>query len=154
MENTIKAKQEEILKPLRETEAKIRALFRPALRTLEATKTQAKAAISAYLVAAADQNRRAMLAVTEAARAGDHAAAQEKAAELVPIAEIPGLTIGEKWISRIVDPSLVPRDWCVPDERRIAAHAAACKDNAPEPIPGVVFERAARITVKGVVHRG
>ena len=60
--------------------------------------------------------------------------------------KLEGLAVKLVWAVKRIAEDMVPRDWCVPDEKRIAAHAKAFRgtpEDPPTPIPGVVFELTA-----------
>jgi phage-related minor tail protein len=87
--------------------------------------------------------------LAEAARleaAGDHESAEaviEAPTPAVPVvvpktvSKVQGMSTRKVWKYRIVEPNAIPRNWMVPDERAIRAHARSMKERAS--IPGVEF---------------
>jgi len=64
-----------------------------------------------------------------------------EAAPIVADTVVPELAkarVTQKWSAKIVDPNLVPRDYCVPDIKALNAIARATKRAST--IPGVIFE--------------
>lgn len=50
-----------------------------------------------------------------------------------------GVSVRENWTMRIVDPALVPREWCIPDEKALKARARSQRQAAVGTVPGVEF---------------
>lgn len=53
------------------------------------------------------------------------------------IPEIAGQSIRVTWKAKVVNAALVPRDWCIPDQRRLDGHARDTKGAIP--VAGVEF---------------
>lgn len=51
--------------------------------------------------------------------------------------KVDGVSYRTIWKHRIVEPNAIPRQWLIPDEKAIGAHARSMKDRAS--IPGVEF---------------
>lgn len=65
--------------------------------------------------------------------------------------KLEGLAVKLVWTVKRIAEDMVPREWCVPDERRIAQHAKSFRgtpDDPPTPIPGVIFELGAETRVR------
>jgi hypothetical protein len=151
----IEAMQAEVLAPieaaLKTAKATVSGLFRTALETKQASETQLRALVAKYQTGklAAQRELMAQAAAAAQARKPDELSkALVAASNLAPV-KISGVTVTEKWQAKIKAPDLVPYEWCVPDEKRIAKHARETPiDRDPSPIPGVTFERVAGTTVR------
>ena len=55
-------------------------------------------------------------------------------------------TVRQNWKSRIVDATLIPREWLIPDEQAIGAYARSMKEKAS--IPGVEFYSEASASLR------
>jgi len=53
------------------------------------------------------------------------------------IPKIAGQSVRVTWKASVVDPASVPRDWCIPDQKRLDAHARATRGAVP--VRGVQF---------------
>lgn len=146
----IKAMKESALKPMRESEKQIRDWFRPLEELLTQAVAVVKQKIGEYDLANKQLQREAFARASEQHQAGNHIAARaeiqasnEHAARTGP----KGTTTREVWEAQIVDASLVPREWCIPDEKRIAAMARSTHCDAdPVAIPGVQYVRRPSVT--------
>ena len=49
-----------------------------------------------------------------------------------------GISVRKKWICKIVDPALIPREYMMPNEKALEAYAQSMKENAK--LPGCEFE--------------
>lgn len=118
---TIEARKKEITAPLMASLASVRDLFRPHEEQLKNSETMFKTAILMY------QNAQDAIAEKERARILARAEKgsyrpETAAAKLEAVAETPKATgIQTRTITkvRIVDESMIPREWLVPDMTRI-----------------------------------
>src|SRR5690606_24445955 len=128
---------------------KLNAIFKPPADVLDQTAAYLKKQIGEYKVA-----QRAMQAVNYQAAAqahivGDHTSASNKlaAAAAAETETARGTSVGEKWTVASIDAKTLPREWMIPDEKRIAAHARNTPaDVEPAPIAGVVFVKEATVS--------
>ena len=79
---------------------------------------------------------------TEEAEAVVEAVVEEVAAPIpAPVIQTPdvpkGVTYIDHWVAEIIEPNLVPRQYCVPDQAALNKHAKENKGQIP--IPGVKF---------------
>lgn len=123
------------------------------LDTLLDKAYRALGAAMAEFVDRKDREHTAALQATNAAyESGDLATAQQASAlaSAAAAAVVPSATsVRKKWVSRIVNAAAVPREWCDPAEKRIAAMARACKpDVPPMPIAGVEYTLEAVVTTR------
>ncbi len=143
----LKAKDEErktITTPLLEAKRATDAYFKPTLETIERIKRHYEQAIATY-----DRQReqaRAAVLVQSAA---------EISVGIVPTEPIPEPVHVEKtsvrhgWEPEIVDPDLVPREFCSPDLKKIRdAIWYADTHRPPQDIPGVRFVPKSIVVVR------
>jgi hypothetical protein len=134
--------------PLYQVLRTVEGWFRPVVQALETSETTLKQAMGAYRVEQANAERLARAAAADAAEAGDAErlllALTTASAISAPIESRASVTI--KWVVAAVDVDALPREFLCPDMGKInaAAFAALGEDNPPV-IPGVVFEKTARI---------
>jgi hypothetical protein len=133
------------LKPMRESEQRIRGWFRPIEDALTAAVDSVKAKIGEYDLANRQLQREAFERASDLHQTGDHIAARAE----ITVANThashrkpSGASTREVWEATVIDASAVPREWCLPDEKRIAAMARATPaDTDPVHIPGVRYVR-------------
>lgn len=133
--------------PLYKATKEIESWFAPVLRALTALESKLKGGMSAYRIAQETRAREARELAAKAADAGDSGALTEALTTAIEAATPPAgrASVGFEWrIHRIAD-DLVPDEWWSVDTKRIEAHAKAHKGDDPPIIPGVVFERFAKI---------
>lgn len=107
--------------------------------------------IGAYNARKLEARREALAEAQAAARQRDTAAVtealnvrQENAKQ-----KLDGVAVKLRWIATVVDPELVPREWCTPDEKAINAHARGFTENdTPAPIAGVEFQLVGGSTLR------
>lgn len=137
--------------PLNEAVKRINGWFKPVEQMLAPIERHIREQIGGYVLAERQQQIAAYAAAAEAAAAGNHETARS-ALEVVNAANTDagaGSSVRGVWKATIVDADAVPRAWCVPDEKRIAAMARATKGGKPTAIAGVVYEFVASLTVRG-----
>ena len=143
----IKEMKDSALRPMRESERQIRDWFRPIEEALTQAVDAVKAKIGEYELANRQLQREAFERAADKHEAGDHIAARAE----IQVANAhasnrkpSGASTREVWEAEVIDAAAVPREWCVPDDRRIAALARATPaDTEPVQIPGVRYVRKA-----------
>ena len=143
--------------PLDDAKLRYQDMFNPAKNVLAKAEQVLKAEIGRWQVelvrqeaeerhleaqrqaAAAELLRKA----DAAAEQGDYAQAEALEAQVVQAQEVyPVALVIEKpkgtsgrtiWKCKVIDPTLVPRDWCCPDQSALDAYAAARKGTGPAP---------------------
>lgn len=129
----------------------LNAKFKPLRDKLDAAAANLKHAIGSYVVAERRKQEEAYQAAAAAHAEGKHGEAQLALASAVGVqtTAVQGTSVREVWAVKRIAADLLPREWLVPDEARIAAHARTTPiDTDPTPIPGVVFERVPAVTAR------
>lgn len=162
----LETRRKGITKPLDDAKASVMDLFRGPKEQLERADRVIRAAMQAYLKAeevkrielqrqaeekakavAAEEQRRLALEAEKDLAEGRELAAMEKIERAESVAVIPeivpqgykskGATPTKNWTFQIVDVSLIPREYLVPDEKLLKALAKSRKEAAS--VPGVKF---------------
>jgi hypothetical protein len=151
----IEGMRDEVLSPiksaLKTATATVEALFRVSLEAKQASEKKLRELVGAYQQAKATEQRKQIAEAAAAAQARDPAALTQAlvAAQGAAPGKLGGVSVREVWVAAVKAPDLVPFEWRAPDEKRIAAHAKNTPiDQDPTPIPGVLFIREARTTVR------
>lgn len=149
-----------ITKPMDDAKKAVMEFFNGPKEKLTEAETQIKAAMKAYAVelarkeeeerkiaeqAAADERDRIALAAAKAAEEGRRDEAEAIAATVSTVVAVPvvsrqtpkvsGITTTKVWKFEITDASLVPREYCIVDEKKVRGVVTALKEAAV--IPGV-----------------
>lgn len=128
----------------------IRDEYRTADELCDAMIAHLKHLLGHYELACRQLQQEAFARAARAHEVGDHIEARVEIATSNALAQSgkpEGVTVREVWRAEIVDASAVPREWCCPDEKRIAAVARAVKGNDnPPPIPGVRYVKEAAVS--------
>jgi len=151
----IEAMRAETLAPiktaLKVAEDTVDKLFSFALTTKTASEKKLRELVGGYQQAKAEEARQLRAAAAKAAQARDPEALTKAlvASNQVAPGKLAGVGVKEVWVATVKAPDLVPYQWCVPDEKRINKHARETPiEQTPVPIPGVIFTREARTTVR------
>lgn len=128
--------------PLKATIKVIDGWFLPVVRALERSETRLKGHMQEYQLAVREADRKARLAVATAPE-GDELMMALATASAAPPAGRATTSFG--WAVKRVLPDLLPDEYWIPDEKRLAEVARAHKGDEPPVIPGVVFESIVRI---------
>jgi len=144
--NRLEAMKQEAVKPMNAALATIRNWFRPAQDQYAAIEFAIKDLISKYYAALKAANAAATAALTDSATSEEVTEALTVMGETAK-PEVAGLQVREVWHFRIVDESLLPRLYLMPNEKIIRAQIAL----GIHEIPGVeifqenqVIQRAAQ----------
>jgi hypothetical protein len=134
--------------PIKKGIAQVEAWFRPVVKALEASEDHLKQAMSEYREAKARAEAEARELAARAAEAGDsdglHAALAVAQAEAA--APAGNASCSFRWVVKRVAEDMLPDEWWTPDMAKIQDYAQAHGGGEDPPvIPGVVFERKARI---------
>lgn len=142
----LEERKKAIIKPLNDALKAVRDLFRPAEDALGAAEQHLKAQIGHAQQAIQEANRQAMLA-TQAALAQNDVRTAALASGAIQATEAPqGLSYRDSYEFRIVDASKLPREFLMPDERRIRAYIAEHGERAS--IPGVAIEKKVSVVAR------
>lgn len=135
-----------ITKPLNDALRSVRDLFRPAEQALEEAERHLKLEIGNAQQAIREANQRAMF-LTQAALQQHDVRAAALASGAIQATEAPqGISFRDRFEFRIVDASKLPREFLMPDERRIRAYIAEHGERAA--IPGVVIEKQVGVVAR------
>lgn len=63
-----------------------------------------------------------------------------------PLPKAEGISSRDNWKHTVVAPHVLPREWMIPDEKKLAAHAKSCRDTVP--VAGVHFYNDPTIAVR------
>ncbi len=136
-------------KPMNESLKIVRAWFRPLEDLGEAIEAKLKQKIATCTLALrkkAEEDSQKLLA---AADSSDYNTLTTLVQEAQVAPTLKGTSVREVWVATIAYPSAVPRDWCVPDDKRIAAHARNTPiEQAPTPIAGVTFMKKSVVSAR------
>ncbi len=128
----------------------IRDEYRTADELCTAMIAHLKKLLGDYELASRQLQQEAFARAATAHEQGDHIVARAEVAtsnELARAGKPAGVSVREVWRAEVVDAAAVPREWCVPDEKRIAAMARAVKGNDnPVQIPGVRYIKEAAVS--------
>jgi hypothetical protein len=134
--------------PLYKSTKTIEGWFAPYLAALTALEGKLKAGMGTYRLAQQARERDARAEAARLASSGDSGAALVEALTVATEAAQPPAgraSVGFEWrVHRVAD-DLVTREWLCVDRARIDAYAKSWKGDEPPVIPGVVFERFAKI---------
>ena len=145
----VEATKKTITGPLRAALKATDDLFRPLVAPLDACTALLKRAMGDHVQAKALAERQARALALEAAKAGDDhtmALALTTAEDVGKRAEA-GARARFAWVVKRLIPDLLPDEYWAPDMVKISALAKAWPGASEDPpvVPGVVFEREARI---------
>ena len=133
----LEADQRAILSPLKEAEKAVRAFFKEPLASLSGLDLAIRRKLNEHTAKVRAAEAEAQRALIEATSEEDHTAAivaHDAAQEAAP-----EVKVRRRWVMEIVDHE-VPRDWCVPDEKRIRAAGRDVQ------IPGVTWRQVEEVT--------
>lgn len=138
------AMQKSVLAPLEGVAKTIRGWFKPTLTALETTITRYKGTMGAYELERRKRERAEREAAAVAAETG--ASVVEHLTAATALAQTTGrATKRLVWrVERIIR-DMLPAEYLIPDEKRIAAEARAHTGDDPPVIPGVVFRQEIEI---------
>lgn len=149
--DAIEATRTRFTGPLNAILRMVNGWFKPRSERLTALRKALDAKTGAYFQAQRAKQTAALQAAAAAHRAGDHETAALAVTEANNARTItPGnATFREVWQAEIVNPSLIPRAWCLPNESAINRHARECPiDVAPTPIAGVKFTKVPDVRIR------
>jgi hypothetical protein len=135
--DALEARRKAFTGPLHEVKTKIDRLFKPAVSAAEQLERSYRDRVNAYDTRVEDERRAAARAAAEAART----AAPVALVVPPPPAEVAGVTARRVWRYRVVDPALVPRELCSPDDAKIKARG-------PGETPGIEWFEESTVTVR------
>jgi hypothetical protein len=130
----------------------VEAWFRPLVSALTKAEDSLKNTIGAYRLRVFETEEAARELAAQAAEQRDPEALVEALTVATEIQATPDearATTSFRWTVKRINPDLLPDEWWCPDAARIDAVADAAPGEGDAPvIPGVVFERAAKVGAK------
>lgn len=142
----LKERKERITKPLNEALKEIRDLFRPAEQRLEEAETLLKSSIGAAQKAIYEANRIAQMQTQAALQQGDVRLAAQVAGAIQGTEAPKGMSFRERFTYRVVNAAIIPREFLMPDDKRIKDHVS--KHGMAMPIPGIVVEPEVQVIAR------
>ncbi len=143
---SLEDQRDDIVKPLNDALKRVRALYKPALDSLTATKESIKKAMLSYKTqleaskaAAAAEARRLMAA-------GQSKAAMALVDHVNTEAVATGVSSRKTWKLRVVDPKKVPKEFWIIDEAALRREAVASGWN--DPPTGVEYYQEESLTAR------
>lgn len=135
--NVVEAEQKKMTAPVRAAEKAIRDFFRPALTDYQQAERILKEKISLAVRAQTQANDNAMRQAQVALEAGKPREAA-LAANVIESTAVPAnISVRPRLRFEIVNPDIVPRELCSPDDAKVAAWVKAHGESHPEACPGV-----------------
>lgn len=139
----LEAKRLSVVTPLNQAHDAVQALFREPKQAVQGLIDFIESRLRTWTIAKHRAQQKALTAAAEAANARDGeklTQALQASSAAAPV-KLQGVSIKPKWVGRIINPGMVPREYCVPDQKLIDAHAKRYGvDETPEPVAGVKFE--------------
>lgn len=138
------ARLKSITAPMRAAEKSVRDLFRPALNALAEAEAVLKKGIADAQRAQWAQNQEMQQKAQAALAVGDARGAALAVHALEAVVSPAGVNVREVVAFRVIDPALVPRELCSPDDAKIKAAVAA----GYREIPGVLIGLESVVSVR------
>lgn len=126
-----------------------REKFRPVERAYAALLAAMKARTAKHFEDTAKAQQAAQQAAGQAFQLGDQAKAFDTLAAAPLPAHTDGVGVRFEWHAEIVNPGMVPREYCEPVPALIRAAFRPSQDAEPTPIPGVKFSKRPVVAVRG-----
>lgn len=146
--DAVTAMQKSATGPLYASARTVEGWFRPVRDALTASIAHLKKEMGRYRVDLERRQAEARELAAKAAESGDASALIEAVTIAQPVDLEANASTGFGWAVKRIVPDLLPDEWWTPDVERIASHAKAHKGSDEPVIPGVVFERVAKIGAK------
>ena len=147
---SLDAEREELVRPLIDDKARIDGLYRAARQPAEQAKDLIKTKLAGFEERLALAQRAAQEAARLAAQAGDTEACTAALAAIPEAVQATGASTQWEWVPSVLDAALVPDTFKVVDESALKRYAKAyAKQDVIPAVPGVVFERKAKISARG-----
>lgn len=137
----------EITGPLNAALKNVRDLFRPAETAYAECERLLKLKISTAAKEIREANQRAMEETHARMAANDMRGASIAAGAIVNTEAPKGITLQDRFVFRVVNAAVVPREFLMVDEKRVREHIAKHGDRMP--IPGVVIEKDIGVLARG-----
>jgi hypothetical protein len=127
-----------------------REKYRPVERAYAALLAAMKARTAKHFEETAAKQQAAQLAAGQAFQAGEQVKAFDALAAAPLPAHTDGVGVRFEWtVAEIVNPGMVPREYCEPVPALIRATFRPSQEQDPAPIPGVKFSKRSVVAVRG-----
>lgn len=150
--SALEAMRTSVTRPLLDAKKTVDSWFKGPSDAFREGSRLAGVVVAKFLDDQRQKARAATAAAMAAHAAGDHDAGAALATVVTEssAAQAPrGTTVRWVWTATISEPTAVPREWCAPDEQRIAEMARSTPaESVPTPIPGVAFAKVPRVTTR------
>lgn len=138
--NRLIARKEEITKPLSAALKSVRDLFRPAEDAYKDAEAILKRKIGDAQLRIRQANEEAMRAAQAALAENNYRQAALASSNIQATQAPQGISFQAQYEWRVVDAAAIPREYLVPDEKKISAVVKAQGREAMRAIPGIVVE--------------
>jgi hypothetical protein len=149
--DALEAMRTSVTKPMLDAKRRVDEWFKPLTQAIDQAVGHLKPLIGMFLQAERQRQAVEYQRALEAHAQGQHtqAVAALNVAGSAAVAPPDGTSMREVWRAQVVNPGMLTREWLIPDEAKIEAHAKATPANAePYPVPGVRFYKEASVTVR------
>lgn len=140
----VSAVKKETLAPLKETEKRINALFKPLLDAGANLTGRLRNMLTVYELEKRAVQRKVLETAAQAASSPEPEALLEALQEVQDAAPtaLEGTSFTRVWVVKRIIRELLQPEWLMPDEKKIAAYGKAHKGDEPPVIPGIVWEES------------
>lgn len=122
-------KRKEYTSPLVKLQRLINADFKPAQDALKQMESTWKKKVSDYQLKIEEERQRLLVEAKKAQAKGNLKKVQAAMTQMAETdADMEGVSFREKWTYTITQPKKLPREFTIPDERKIAAYVREHKD--------------------------
>ena len=144
--------------PLNKSLKEINSWFKPAQEKLGALEALLKRGLNEYVRRREIEAQASMKRVEEQARQGGTPEGLTAAIEAIvePPAPLAGFSSREVWAAEVVDAAKVPREYCSPDPKLVAALAKEANEDelSPEDVADVLSRWGIRLFKRTIATRG
>lgn len=142
----LEARRTAITKPILASKRAIDDLFMPVLSALQDAERILKQKMGRFTLQR-EQERRALMVAAATQHQTMTLAGQQAPPLVIPAPAVAqGVSVRAVWDCEVTNSELVPRQYCVVDERLIRAQIP--KDGPPQPIPGVRWFQREQVAVR------
>jgi hypothetical protein len=147
--NELERQRRGLTDPLMAEVENYREWYRPVERAYDALMKAMKARTARHFEETAKAQQAAQQAAGAAFQAGDQAKAFDTLAAAPLPAHTDGVGVRFEWTAEIVNPGMVPREYCEPSLALVRGTFRPGQETEPAPIPGVKFSKRPIVAVRG-----